>query len=390
MRRIALLLVPLALAACAGPYASRGPGGRYERGDRWYDAADAPLTARLMESGSRLAVQLNRPAHIAIFEIVPMQGVGLMYPAYQSETNYLSSGSSTVYMRGTRYYDSYFSARPARYTRNEPRYYFLVASSRPLRVSRFQRSPGALRSVLGLSAYTALDHRTVMNDLVDVIVPQQHDDDWTTDLLAVWPDNHRSGVYAFDDRRYLRVRCSDGRELVVPYELAWYACDRRGNQAPPAAPPGNPPPRDSSEVDKPTRRRPEPPVVGVPEDAEGRLTAPARRPKPEPVGETGLVRPEDAGASARERPRAEPRPLEPRREPAREEAPMRPEPRREEPARAQPREEPRRAEPARTEPPRSEPSRVEPARSDPPRSDPPRSDPSPAPSPPPAPSPVPR
>ena len=89
-----------------------------------------------------------------------------------------------------------------------------MASRRPLHnVQRFQRSPGALRSVLGLSDYASLSANTVMNDLVSAVVPAQPDDDSATDMFAIWPER-RSSRYYSDDRRYVEVRCADGSWLM--------------------------------------------------------------------------------------------------------------------------------------------------------------------------------
>lgn len=44
-----------------------------------------PLRARIVDVTGRLLVSTNRPAHVAVFEIVPGRGVGLLYPAYTSE-----------------------------------------------------------------------------------------------------------------------------------------------------------------------------------------------------------------------------------------------------------------------------------------------------------------
>ena len=414
MRRIAALLLPLALTACVGPYYGRGypGGGRYER-DRWDDYAGLPLAARLTQTGGSLGVRLNRPAYVAIFEIVPGRGVGLMYPSYSRERSYLPSGFSYLNMTAPRYYDWYQTSARGRYLSGEPRYYFLVASRRPLRISRFQRSPGALRSVLGLNAYSALNYHTVMNDLVYAIVPPQPDDEWTTDLLAIYPDRFYDR-YAYGDYyedRYVRVRCRDGSIHIVPRELILYAC-RDGapaNVVPPLRP-TDPEGRDSA-VTKPGRRRPLPPTAGGAGETggSGRISAPGRRPgTPEEAGggEGTRLRPEGGGGEPRA---AQPRRLPPRLEPQREEPgaseprrdppKVREEPRRVEPPqrareepretpRHEPREAPRRAEPRNDPPPRSEPvrheppPRAEPVRSDPPprndpppRSDPPRADP---------------
>lgn len=377
MRRLASLLVPmLALSACYNAY--RGPGGtdsyRYAS-DRWYDAADVPLAARIDRVGFGLGVRLNRPAYVAMFEILPGQGVGLFYPAYSSEQAYFPVGFTALPTHGARRFDSYFTGGISRYTRGQPHFYFLVASRQPLRsIARFQHSDGAIRSVLGLSAYGTFSYRQVMDDLVQSVVPYQSDEDWTTDVLAVWPENGY-GYYA-DNGGYQRVYCGDHVE-VLPIELAPYGCRRYDRpvvvrEPRIAGPPSKPESGDS--VTTPSRRRPAPPAVGGTGDDQQTVTprqAPGRRLRPEAtdrpkVGddETRAPAPRATGgeeSQARERPRAET-------------------PSRESPRSAEPRErhESPRSEPVRSEP-RQESPRVE--RAAPPPSPPPapRSEPSPSP-----------
>jgi len=391
--RLAALLVPLALSACATyGYPGGSDGGYYGREgrDRW-DDSDTPLHARLVENGSGLGISLNRPAHVAIFEILPGAGVGLLYPGYSREAAYLSSGFSYVSGRTSRRYDWYnASYNHSGRRRNEPRFYLLVASRRPLRTERFH-SGGSLRSALGLSSYSTGSYRSVMNDLVEAVVPYQHDDDWTTDVLAMWPDR-RYDQYWDDGDRYTRVRCANGTVVLTPWELASYACGTRRTGGNGNVPPVRPKPDgDSTTVRKPGRRRPEVPTNGGSRPGTTQVEAPERRPRDARPGTRPLpedrerprVRPAEAGDEAREpearevpRTREQPRSEEPRREAprvreTREERPA-PAPRRESPPPA--REEPRRSEPARTETRRADPPpRAEP-RNDTPRNDTPRAE----------------
>jgi hypothetical protein len=386
MRRLAALLLPvLALSACVGPaYGPRGGGGRYDQraSERWYDREDLPLAARITPRGnSDFTVDLNRPAYVAVFEILPGQGVGLLYPRYEREDAYFPAGFSPLDLTGTsRDYNWYSSSLSGRYSRSEPRAYFLVASRRPLRISRFQRGGGdALRSVLGLSTYGAVNYQSVMNDLVGAIVPNQAEEDWTTDVYTVWPSRGDRYYYAEYPQQYVQVYCGDGTYDVVPVELARFACGRgRGGIVHRGGYDGGysggnggnvPPPRgrDTTQVTAPGRRRPEP-LTGAGETSGASGT---RRPRPLGRPETAepTVPREGGGDGPRvapvEGPRREPR-AAPRAEP-------RPEPRREEP-RVEPRPEPRRETPRRETPgepgepqerPRSEPvyqaPRAEPA-----------------------------
>jgi|GEM_PF-1427149 len=455
MRRLASLLLPvLALSACVGPAYGPRAGGRYDQraSERWYDRDDLPLAARITDrGGSDFSVDLNRPAYVAVFEILPGQGVGLLYPRYEREDAYFPAGLSSLDLRhAARDYNWYSgSMSAARYSRSEPRSYFLVASKRPLRISRFQRGGGgALRSVLGLSAYGAVDQQAVMNDLVGAIVPDQPAEDWTTDVFTVWPSRGNHYYYAEYPRQYVQVYCGDGTYDIVPVELSRFACGRfrggivnQGGYGGGYYGGGNsnggnvPPPRgrDTTHVTTPGRRRPEP-LTGAGETGGA---SPTRRPRPvgrpetetpgTPRGGGGEPRVapvegprREPRAAPREEPRpepqAEPQPQAPRVEPRAE--PRREVPRRETPVeRSEPQERPRaeplyqapraepvappreapRSEPVYTAPPRAETPRAEPVHTAPPprsepvhsappqRSEPVYSAPSPPPSPPPAP-----
>jgi hypothetical protein len=411
MRRLASLLVPvLALSACVRPYYGPEPDGDGYRSssDRWYDAADVPLAARIEQTGIGYGIRLNRPAYVAMFEILPGQGVGLYYPSYQPERAFFPTGFSSLPTHGARRFDSYFTGMPSVYRRGEPRFYFLVASKRPLRsITRFQRSEGSLRSVLGLTAYSSMNYRRVMDDLVQAVVPPQSDDDWTTDVLAIWP---RSDGYYADNGGYTRVYCGDGTVEVLPIELSRWGCMRQRRpivvRAPRVATDPPPSSEDTVTVRPPTRRRPQP-ADGATEGAAegGRVAVPERRPgHPEAAdpaaprvrpggGETEVAPAASEGEDARTprvEPRERPRPESPAPEPRQPREP-RSEPRSETPRptpRETPRTEPRAETPRPTPTPRSETPRSEP-RSEAPRPAPVRNDPPPArsePAPAPAPS----
>lgn len=365
MRRLAALLAPvIALSACYSGYTAASEGPRAEQGA--WDDVDAPLAARLQQNPIGLGVDLNRPAYVAVFQILPGRGVGLFYPAYQVEESVYPAGFSTFPTHGARFFDSYFTAMPAVYSAGQPQFYFLVASRRPLRsISRFQHSDGALRSVLGLTAYTSLNYQRVMDDLVSAVVPPQRDEDWTTDVLAVWPST-TYGTYAYGEGMgYTRVYCGYGRYDVIPVELARWACSERDQDPRVAGVPGVPQPRgDTSAVRAPGRHRPEPggtgtAGTGAQADNSRHWTVPSRRREPQDpdrrritggTGDDGRAASPSREGGARssgdtrrmDSPRSEPRDDSPRTEAPRAEAP-RSEPRAESPS-------PRAEAPATTRP----------------------------------------
>jgi hypothetical protein len=69
-----------------------------------------------------------------------------------------------------------------------PRFYFLIASERPLDLSRFGAYGMGIRSVLGTNYAASSPYRT-MEQLAEVALPSMEDDgSWTTDLYMHWPE----------------------------------------------------------------------------------------------------------------------------------------------------------------------------------------------------------
>ena len=73
MRRIPLVLLALALAACAGHAPLPSDAAALPHGSR------APLAARLLPPDHRtLNFVLSEPAYVTIFEILPGRGVSIL------------------------------------------------------------------------------------------------------------------------------------------------------------------------------------------------------------------------------------------------------------------------------------------------------------------------
>lgn len=377
-RRFLLLTLPVvALAACAPTYGhGRGPAP-YSDGE-W---SDGPLDARIYGGPGRLHVSVNQPAHIAVFEIVPGRGVGLVYPVSDLDEERLVYGSewlNPAYMRRSRFI---FDAGLPFYQpyAGPSRFYLLVASRRPLHTGRFRHSPGSLRTVLGLH-YASYDEASILDRLVENVVPPQPEEDWSTDILAVWPDPSYRDRYR---QRLVQVTCSNGTVVVVPLEFAAYACRRQERrEAPPLRPDSGA--TDTSRIARPGGRRPRPGDPQAP-PGEGGETQEAITPPDRPARGHRIAPPADDGGPPRIEPgtgrRSEPRePSEGAETPA-VERPSRPE---------------RPERPDRSEPgtPRSggegsRPASQETPRSSPPPSPPPSYSPPSNPSPPPAPRPSP-
>ena len=364
MRALSTLAVVALLSSCAALPAPPTPG----MDPAQYDGS--PLRARIVNGGGRLMVNTNRPAHVAIFEIHPGRGVGLLYPAYRGERNYLSGGLNNIFLTQSRNYYSHFQPAPffASESRDTPRYLYMIASDAPLRLGSFLGSPGALRRELGTSRYAGMNPYGLMEDLAGLVLPYGEAGDWTEDVYAVWPERSYGGDY--QAQQFIQVACPDGRVIQGPAYYVYGACARPDEVPPLVKDPEQP--GDSSGT-QPPRSRPEPrePV------AEGTVTTPPPVveviPEPEPGRRPGVRTPErvperQPGDSPRDRDTDAPR-VERRSDPRAHDAESRPQPqveRRAEPAqprveRPEPRveiPEPRAAAPA-SEIPRTESGRPE-------------------------------
>lgn len=331
MRRpLAVLAVSLLLAACAGragPPSGTSPGSR-------------PLHARILPGHDGLAFSLNRPAHVAVFEVVPGRGVGLVYPSYPAQGEMLSSGFHRPLLSGSQFRWAYLSTPVSP---NQSRYLYLVASERPLDIDAFVHSPTALRSTLGVRRFAAWNPHALLDELDSLVVPASLPGDWTSDLYAIWPEPPRARD-PFD--QLIVLTCESGRRVAVPLRFATFACPNdtrdRVKGTPRVTEPGDEE-GDSATFDVPSRRRPEPktsePDAPEAEPSRIRPTDPNVDPVPEPV----RVEPRRP-AEPRETPRPA-RSVEPRGESRRPAAPA---------VRDEPRRNPPRIEPRDT---RSEPSR---------------------------------
>jgi hypothetical protein len=411
---LALLLLPLSACSYMAGREEYGPAP-----DEQSEYDRVPMRARLYSDYTGMRVYTNRPAYVAIFEVVPGSGAVLLYPAYRSERMYVNAGTNRIILNTPRPSSFYLQADFSGSARNTPHHYLLIASRRPLRVQDMQDEPGSLRRQLGFNRFVSLNARQVMNELADLVLPSENDEDWDSDVITVWPE-YRTRLADYDGGGYwVNVRCADGFYVTAPLEWMPYACYQRdrngGNQAPPPAPHDTTgsKPTDTTSVTVPTRHRPEPvgpetgvgqrfaggrpnidpsPVFrpGIPEDKPrvepGASATPADEPQRqprEPRLEPRRFQPHDepgAGSSdpsprvaspRREEPtpqptRDEPRSVQPRHDEPRQAAPPRQEPRREEPRQAEPRrEEPRHEEPRREEPRREEPRSAPPERAEP-------------------------
>lgn len=371
MRALSTLALVALLSSCAALPAPPAEG----MDPAQYDGR--PLRARIVNGSGQLMVSTSRPAHVAIFEIIPGRGVGLLYPAYRGERNYLYGGLNSIFLTRSRSYYSYFQPAPLFTTasRGSPRYLYMIASDAPLRLGSYLGAPGALRRELGLTRFASSSPYGLADDLADLVLPYGAAGDWTDDMFVVWPEQSYGSEYPAE--QWIRVQCEDGRIIQGPAYYVYGSCARQAGVPPLVRDPEQP--VDSSAVKEPARQRPE---AGEPGTGTGAAAAPPpvvveAIPEPEPARRPGVRVPErsaerelvdagrgregESGHSPRVERRSDAEPQVERRAEAPQQA-ERPEPRVERP---EPRSEPTPRASA-PETPRVETSRPEPRSSEPP------------------------
>jgi hypothetical protein len=178
--RIALAALLTTLTACALPQGTGTP----------YAADYRPLTAYISGPDfGGLGFQLNRPAHVAMFEVVPHRGASLVFPYAGSGgmSGYVTSGRFDLGTRRIASRDLY-NASFARNGMSGPTFYLLVASEQPLNLDRFGTFGMGIRTVLGHEYASGSPYR-MMERLAEAALPvSEQDGSWTTDLYVHWPE----------------------------------------------------------------------------------------------------------------------------------------------------------------------------------------------------------
>ena len=152
----------------------------------WTPAAYQPLNARIsaLTPGGPL-FHVNRPAYVAMFYIAPGSGVSMLYPGYGSGSlsGRAFAGAQFARMRLNNQGQYIFTRASAM----QPRYYFLIASERPLDISHFGAFGDGLRGHLG-SAFGSFSAFDTMEEIARQALPGLPDDgSWTTDMYVDWP-----------------------------------------------------------------------------------------------------------------------------------------------------------------------------------------------------------
>ena len=196
----------------------------------------------------QVSVGLNKPAYLALFEVVPGRGVSLLYPHSGSgysqvrETWVPLTYAAQRWLYSSNYwedpgagqwsgFDARYSLVPAAYgyggrgfnaraLSQSPRYFFVVASEDPIAIDQFQNDLASLRDYLGTAQYASLRPYDVMEKLAYALVPYTSDDRWVTDVFVDWGYDWGYGYTPATSAAlsaYQPLLCADGTMRFVLY-----------------------------------------------------------------------------------------------------------------------------------------------------------------------------
>ena len=194
--------------------------------------APAPLPALEVALGrpsaGKLVVQTNRPAYVAIFEITPQQGVAFAHPTTLRQASMVLSGIATVpvsWEAGAADRRVSATGRSMRATR----YFYALASDKPLRITEASFQAGYLEQALGPAAYRAAAPQPAVNAIVRHFAYGAPTGSWASDLYTVQPSDVPVTY------RVARIYCPGGTVYEVPENIA----DRSWCPAPSTGSPSN-------------------------------------------------------------------------------------------------------------------------------------------------------
>ncbi len=242
IRPSALIVASLLAGACAlNPNEEIGP------------APLQPLDAHVWVGGNEyITFSTNRAAYVAVFEISPYDGVGLLYPQFGGQETRPVSGIGWVYPGFGTHRWAYFSQTGGSLLASTylgPHYIFMIASDHPLDISDLVARPFALRKMMGYTDFQARHPFETMDQLASMAIRDPNGSRWATDVYMLWPDIRPPVTL------YALVNCS-GQLIRVPLEFARYvlsSCSPATNVFAVATPPAS---RDTVSAIAKLQRRP--------------------------------------------------------------------------------------------------------------------------------------
>ena len=206
---LALTAGSSSLAAQAMPHMA-APVAPATQAVRPYDEARGPLEVIVTRPvGNHLYVQTNRPAYIALFEIVPGGSVMLAHPLSRQR---MLSGLNRVAVWWDSQTVATANAKPVSATTERVRYIYAIASDEPLRLDDSAFVRGAVVKVSGIDASSSRSPYRVMAALSKRFVPQVRDEQWAEAVYELAPRTAEQGGVA-------RAYCEFGTIWEIPAEM---------------------------------------------------------------------------------------------------------------------------------------------------------------------------
>ena len=164
-------------------------------------------------AAGKVPVQTNRAAYVAIFEIIPQQGVTLLHPTTPKQSRTVMSGLSWVSVLAGPAPTAQRVSNSGR-PRRAVRYIYAIASDTPIQIPDRAIEPGYLEQLLGPASFRAANPQPAVRALARNFAPKVSDEQWAEDLFAVEPRNSSAPP------RVARVYCWNGRTYEVPEDMA--------------------------------------------------------------------------------------------------------------------------------------------------------------------------
>ena len=214
-----------ALIACV-PLLAGPLGAQATTSDRLSGQGGRGLTLMLLppspETHQSLRYVLSEPAYVAAFLVYPGAGVRLLYPLVNQREKLHSSGYNSDELIGASFdNDSYNVVLGPNAQGNGPVYLYMVASKRPLDVSRYVHKPMTLASAVGENESRSFYSDVAFDALLNNAVSLGDDDSWDSDVYILWPSVDGS---ARGRTQLARVLCGDGTARDVPIDYPFSGC----------------------------------------------------------------------------------------------------------------------------------------------------------------------